>query len=61
MTAVAFIASIYESAGDWMLTNDDYIGDVIPSVPGRPNYFPDNTHIIMNGGTLNGRVNLAWH
>lgn len=58
---IAFVGAFYHSAGEWLLTNDDFIGDVVPSTPGRPNYYPDNTHIIMNGGTLNGRVNLAWH
>jgi len=58
---VAFVGAFYHSAGEWLLTNDDFIGDVVPSTPGRPNYYPENTHILMDGGTLNGRVNLAWH
>jgi hypothetical protein len=67
-TAISvFIASWYNSAGEWMLTNDDYIGDAIfqtpPGVytPSGIFYYPDNTHVIVDEDRVNGRANIVWH
>jgi len=60
--AVAVIGTIYNNAGEWMLTNDDYIGLARLSVPEYSYYYPDNTHVLIDeNGNLNGRANIVWH
>lgn len=62
VAAIAAIATIYANAGEWMLTNDDYIGIARVSLPEYPYYYPDNTHVIIDeNGNLNGRANIVWH
>ncbi len=62
LSAVAFVGTFYSNKGEWMLTNDDYIGLARVSLPNYPYYYPDNTHVLIdeNGG-LNGRANINWH
>ncbi|MGH7603431.1 MAG: hypothetical protein ACRENK_05450 [Gemmatimonadaceae bacterium] len=62
VAAVTALAQIYNDAGAWMLTNDDYIGLARVSLPEYPYYYPDNTHVIIDeNGNLNGRANIVWH
>lgn len=59
ITAGLFVASLFSNS-DWLLTNDDFIG--IAVVQGILGYnYPDNTHVIMDGSTLNGRATIVWH
>jgi hypothetical protein len=59
ITAGLFVASLFSSS-DWLLTNDDFVG--IAVVQGVLGYsYPDNTHVIMDGSTLNGRATIVWH
>ena len=55
----AFIATIFSNAGSWLLTNDDFIGVAVDqSTVGSP--YPGNTHVIMDGTTLNGRATIVY-
>lgn len=55
----AFLAVFFENAGSWLLSNDDFVGSAVAQ--GSAGYFyPDNTHVIMTGTTLNGRVTLVY-
>jgi hypothetical protein len=59
ITAGLFVASLFSNS-DWLLTNDDFIGIAVPQ--GSLGYaYPDNTHVIMDGATLNGRATIVWH
>jgi hypothetical protein len=57
--AGAFIASFFASAGDWLLTNDDFVGTAVEQ-GSAGYYYPGNTHVIMNGTTLNGRATIVY-
>lgn len=59
VTAGIFIATVFSNA-DWLLTNDDFLG--IAVIQGNLGYaYPDNTHVLMDGATLNGRATIVWH
>jgi hypothetical protein len=59
VTAGIFIGTVFSNA-DWLLTNDDFIG--IAVIQGNLGYaYPDNTHVLMDGATLNGRATIVWH
>jgi hypothetical protein len=59
LTAGLFVANVFSNS-DWLQTNDDYIG--IAVIQGNLGYaYPDNTHVIMDGSTLNGRATIVWH
>lgn len=62
VAAVAFLGTFYSNKGEWMLTNDDYIGLARVSLPLALYYYPENTHVIVDeNGSLNGRANINWH
>ena len=62
VAAVAFVGTFYSNAGEWMLTNDDYIGLARVSLPLASFYYEENTHVIITeNGALNGRANFYWH
>lgn len=59
VVAAAFIAAFFASAGDWLLTNDDFLGAAVDQASAGY-YYPDNTHVIMDGTTLNGRATIVY-
>lgn len=60
LVATAFIGSLFSNAGDWLLTNDDFVGAAV-AMEGSGYSYPGNTHVIMDGGTLNGRATIVYH
>ncbi len=59
VVAGAFIATFFANAGQWLLTNDDYLGVAVDQASAGY-YYPDNTHVIMDGTTLNGRATIVY-
>jgi hypothetical protein len=59
VVAGAFIAAFFASAGDWLLTNDDFLGAAVDQASAGY-YYPGNTHVIMDGTTLNGRATIVY-
>jgi hypothetical protein len=59
VVAGAFIASFFANAGDWLLTNDDFVGVAVDQASAGY-YYPGNTHVIMDGTTLNGRATIVY-
>ena len=59
VVAGAFIAAFFASAGEWLLTNDDFLGAAVDQASAGY-YYPDNTHVIMDGTTLNGRATIVY-
>ena len=57
--AGVFIATFFANAGDWLLTNDDFVGTAVEQ-GSAGYYYPGNTHVIMNGTTLNGRATIVY-
>jgi hypothetical protein len=54
-----FIATLFSNAS-WLLTSDDFLGvEVDETAAGI--YYGDATHVLMLGGTINGRARLVWH
>ncbi|MDP9200358.1 MAG: hypothetical protein M3P26_00275, partial [Gemmatimonadota bacterium] len=59
LVAAAFVASFFSNAGAWLLTNDDFLGAAVEQ-SSAGYYYPGNTHVIMNGTTLNGRATIVY-
>lgn len=59
IVATVFISSFFASAGDWLLTNDDFVGAAVDQ-GSAGYYYPGNTHVIMDGTTLNGRATIVY-
>jgi hypothetical protein len=57
--AAVFLGSFFASAGDWLLTNDDFVGAAVDQ-SSAGYYYPGNTHVIMDGTTLNGRATIVY-
>jgi len=57
--AAVFLGSFFASAGDWLLTNDDFVGAAVDQAAAGY-YYPGNTHVIMDGTTLNGRATIVY-
>lgn len=60
IVAAAFLGSFFTNAGAWLTTNDDFLG-VAVDMPSSGYYYPDNTHVILDGKTFNGRANIIYH
>ncbi|HUQ98404.1 MAG TPA: hypothetical protein VM166_03055 [Gemmatimonadaceae bacterium] len=59
--ATSFLASLFRESGAWLLTNDDYLGIAAP-VSGSPyELMYTNSHVLLDGKTLNGRLNIVAH
>ena len=59
VVAGLFVAQLFSNAGSWLLTNDDYLGVAVDQRQlGTP--YPNNTHVIMDGTTVNGRATLVY-
>lgn len=57
--AAVFLGTFFANAGALLLTNDDFLGAAVDQ--GSAGYaYPDNTHVIMNGTTLNGRATIVY-
>jgi hypothetical protein len=54
-----FVATMFANPGGWLLTNDDFLGVAVDQASAGYNY-PDNTHVIMDGTTLNGRATIVY-
>jgi hypothetical protein len=61
LVATAFVGSLFANAGAWLLTNDDFIGAAVDVRSAGYNDYPENTHVIMDGPTLNGRATIVYH
>ena len=59
LVAGAFLATLFSNAGAWLLTNDDFLGIAVDQAQAGTAY-PDNTHVIMDGTTLNGRATIVY-
>ena len=59
VVAAVFLGSFFASAGDWLLTNDDFVGAAVDQASAGY-YYPGNTHVIMDGTTLNGRATVVY-
>jgi len=57
--AGVFLGTFFANAGAWLLTNDDFLGAAVDQASAGYAY-PDNTHVIMNGTTLNGRATIVY-
>ena len=54
-----FIGTFFASAGEWLLTNDDFLGAAVDQASAGY-YYPGNTHVIMDGTTFNGRATIIY-
>jgi len=60
LVASAFVGTLFSNPGAWLLTNDDFLGGAVAQ--GSAGYaYPGNTHVIMDGTTLNGRATIVYH
>lgn len=60
LAAGAFIATMIGTSAVWLQTNDDFLGIAVDQRQlGSP--YPGNTHVIMDGQTLNGRATIVLH
>jgi len=59
LAAGTFLATLFANPGGWLLTNDDFLGVAVDQVSAGYNY-PGNTHVIMDGTTLNGRATIVY-
>lgn len=59
VVAGVFLGTFFSSAGSALLTNDDFVGAAVAQATSGY-YYPDNTHVIMNGTTLNGRATIVY-
>jgi hypothetical protein len=59
LVAGAFVAALFSNPGQWLLTNDDFLGAAVEQ--GSAGYsYPGNTHVIMDGTTFNGRATIVY-
>lgn len=56
--AGVFLATLFSNPGEWLKTNDDFVGAAIHQENAGYSY-PGNTHVIMKGTTLNGRATIV--
>jgi hypothetical protein len=57
--AAVFLGTLFSNAGAWLLTNDDFLGGAVDQTSAGY-YYPGNTHVIMDGTTLNGRATIVY-
>jgi hypothetical protein len=58
--AAVFLGTLFENPAPWLLTNDDFLGAAVDQYSAG-NKYPENTHVIMDGITLNGRANIVTY
>jgi hypothetical protein len=54
-----FLGTFFSTAGPWLLTNDDFLGAAVDQASAGY-YYSGNTHVIMDGTTLNGRATIVY-
>jgi hypothetical protein len=54
-----FLGTFFSNPGAWLLTNDDFLGAAVDQASAGY-YYPGNTHVIMDGTTLNGRATIVY-
>jgi hypothetical protein len=59
LVAAAFVGTLFSNPGAWLLTNDDFLGGAVEQTSAGYAY-PGNTHVIMDGTTLNGRATIVY-
>jgi hypothetical protein len=59
VVAGMFLGALFSNPGQWLLTNDDFLGAAVDQASAGYAY-PGNTHVIMNGTTLNGRATIVY-
>jgi hypothetical protein len=59
VVASVFLATFFSSAGPWLVTNDDFLGAAVDQASAGY-YYAGNTHVIMDGTTLNGRATIVY-
>jgi hypothetical protein len=59
VVAGVFLATFFIDSGPWLLTNDDFLGVAIDQ-GSAGYYYPDNTHVIMDGMNFNGRATIVY-
>ena len=59
IVAAAFLGTLFTNAGSWLTTNDDFLGVAVDQ-SGTSYYYPENTHVIMEGQTFNGRATIVY-
>jgi hypothetical protein len=59
VVAGAFVATFFMNAGEWLLTNDDFLGVAVDQTT-TGYFYPGNTHVIMDGTNLNGRATIVY-
>jgi hypothetical protein len=60
IVATVFLGNLFANPGAWLLTNDDFLGGAVAQASTGYSY-PGNTHVIMDGTTLNGRATIIYH
>lgn len=55
-----FLAVLFQDPAAWLLTNDDFVGAAVAQSAAGYSY-PNNTHVIMDGTTLNGRATIVYY
>jgi hypothetical protein len=59
VVAGMFLGALFSNPGQWLLTNDDFLGAAVDQASAGYNY-PGNTHVLMDGTTLNGRATIVY-
>jgi hypothetical protein len=59
IVATAFVGTLFSNLGAWLLTNVDFLGGAVAQASAGYAY-PGNTHVIMDGTTLNGRATIVY-
>ena len=57
--STVFLGTLFSNAGAWLQTNDDFLGAAVEQSAAGYSY-PGNTHVIMDGTTLNGRATIVY-
>ena len=60
LVAGAFVGSLFANAGAWLATNDDFLGVAVDEASAGY-YYLENTHVLMDGTTFNGRATIVYH
>ena len=59
LVAGAFVAALFANPGQWLLTNDDFLGAAVEQTSAGY-YNAESTHVIMDGTRLNGRATIVY-
>jgi hypothetical protein len=59
VVAGMFLGALFSNPGQWLLTNDDFLGAAVDQASAGYSY-PGNTHVLMDGTRLNGRATIVY-